>query len=806
MKRLLSIFLLIFAISAWCEENTAFETIHFTGTVTDSVFKEDADLHAEIIETGDVRPIRYGTPFELDLPADSIWNLCIYGKTKEKCYEVYYAGKDSAFSFEVSSEALMTRYEDGEESRVPASAFTDLTSEPEEDLDVAELLKGETASSVTELKKVVVQLRRKPKRKMGQSVVSAKSMKRMPGLAEADVMRSIQALPGVVASSDFSTKIYVRGGGSDQNLFLLDNGVVYSPNHFFGLFSTFLVEAIDDVNFYKSGFPPQYGNRLSSVLDMHSRQGGNDTLDEWFSKSSLKISTFAAQAHTEGHQGDFSWILAGRTTYIKQMLDLFNALGMLDFSIDYRFTDLQGALKYEFGEGRELQFSFYTGADVLDFDPIYLDWGNVVLPLNFKWRFNTDWESQTTFSYTKFYQTMKLSDLMTIKNDIHTFAFKEMLLYRGLENHTFAGGYELDYSDVVFYEKFMDNDLEDHPRPILHSLFLGDTWELSPRLSLQYGLRGNYQNLVKLFGVEPRFSANFKIDDTKNVEFYAGRYLQFLNSIMFSDQESLNEFYYPSVTQTDGTKNKPSSSWLFSLGYMQRNIFDRFSGSAEVYYKTLDNLTTFTNVSGESDSENEDFVIADYFGTAEGYSFGYEISLRKDEGAFFGGVSWSQGMSVISDHKDEVVYYPNWHQPYSLKIDLGINWRGDEDAIWGYKNKRGRYLRSSFVLKYASGMPVTDRIGYFKAEDLYPSKSDEEFLVIQGQRNMGRQSDYFRLDAKLLDIGVENKWNFSWTIINVTDHENIFSYTYDTSKNPPELNKVAQFPFLPVMVSYEYYF
>ena len=129
----------------------------------------------------------------------------------------------------------------------------------------------------------------------------------MPGLAEADVIRSIQALPGVVASSDFSTKIYVRGGAADQNLFLLDNAVVYSPTHFFGLFSTFLVETIDEVKFFKSGFPAQFGNRLSSVLDIQSRKGGSDTTEAWFEKSSLKVSTFAAQAHTEGHQGNARW-------------------------------------------------------------------------------------------------------------------------------------------------------------------------------------------------------------------------------------------------------------------------------------------------------------------------------------------------------------------------------------------------------------------------------------------------------------------------------------------------------------------
>ena len=217
---------------------------------------------------------------------------------------------------------------------------------PEKDVDVDALLAGGDNTKVTELKKVVVQLRRRPKRKPGESVVTAKSIKRMPGLAEADVIKSVQALPGVVASSDFSSKIYVRGGAADQNLFLFDNAVVYSPVHFFGLFSTFLVEGIDDVQFYKSGFPAQYGNRLSSVLKMDGRAGGQDTVNEWFSKSSLKISTFAAQAHTEGHQGPARWVFAGRTTYIGYMLDLCNAIGILDLDLDYEFTDLQGTVMY----------------------------------------------------------------------------------------------------------------------------------------------------------------------------------------------------------------------------------------------------------------------------------------------------------------------------------------------------------------------------------------------------------------------------------------------------------------------------
>ena len=781
--------------------------IAFTGIIADTVFRADTSLSVELLETGESHPARFAKPFRLTLPVDTLWNLCVTGTAKEKCYEVHYKGAARAFSFTISSDALMTRYDDSTETRVPDSAFVAKDSAASADsLDVDDFLNSENAQ-VTELKKVVVQLRRRPRHKIGQSVVSAKSIQRMPGLAEADVMRSIQAQPGVVSSSDFSTKIYVRGGASDQNLFLFDNGVVYSPTHFFGLFSSFLVDGIDDVNFYKGGFPVQYGNRLSSVLDMHSKEGGEDTTDSWIDNSVIRISTFAASAHTEGHEGDFRWNVSGRTTYIKQVLDLCNWIGLLDFSLDYRFTDLQGAVSYNLGEGRELQLSVYTGKDVLDFDPISLEWGNTVIPLNFNWRFNDTWTYRATFAYTYFYQVMNVANLYNIKNDIYTIAVKQSMEEKVNDEHTVTAGYDFEYDNVMFYEKFSSQSVKDNPGPFLHSLYLMDSWQFNPSWHFIFGTRADYQTLANDFGLEPRFSADLRIDETKTMEFHVGRYLQYLNSIMFSDQESLNEFYYPSVTKSDGTRVKPSSSLLFSVDYTQHEIFNEWTGEAAVYYKTQNNLLTYST-NGADTTQNAK-KLADYFGNAEGYSFGYELSMRRDEGKIFGGISWSQGWSVVKDG-DGTVYYPNWHQPYSVKIDAGINWKGEKDAF--KKTTNGRYLRSSLAFKYACGMPVTEKIGYFSDASLpdagtYQNGMDgTSYVVFQGQRNGGKQSNYLRLDAKIIDWGREDKWNFSWTIINVTDHQNVFSYSYDTSKNPPELVKTTQFPFLPILLSYEYHF
>ena len=323
------------------------ESIVFNGVVQVYSFAPNEKINVEIVETGEALQTTVGTPFSVVLPEDTLWNVCVTnsdtaGAEKEKCYKLIYLGSDSTFSQTLGEAFALDEERVGDVAEAKDSVKSSMDSSAVQDENIDALLAaGSTSSKVTELKKVVVQLRRRPKRKPGESVVSAKSIKRMPGLAEADVIKSIQALPGVVASSDFSSKIYVRGGASDQNLFLFDNAVVYSPVHFFGLFSTFLVEGIDDVQFYKSGFPAQYGNRLSSVLKMDGRAGGQDSVEEWFSKSSIKISTFAAQLHTEGHKGPARWVLAGRTTYIGYVLDLCNAIGLLDLDLDYEFTDLQ---------------------------------------------------------------------------------------------------------------------------------------------------------------------------------------------------------------------------------------------------------------------------------------------------------------------------------------------------------------------------------------------------------------------------------------------------------------------------------
>jgi hypothetical protein len=764
----------------------------FLGIVTDQDFAKEDSLQVEVVETGFTSATFFNKQFKLELPQDTVWNICAKSGELEKCYELKYFGQDSVFSAEISGKENVVWY-GGAEAGVEIGEHR---TQSETNLDVDSASVGqETTEQVTELRKVVVQLRKKPRRKLGESVVSAKNIKRMPGLAEADVMRSIQSLPGVVASSDFSTKIYVRGGASDQNLFLLDNGIVYSPTHFFGLFSTFLVEAVEDVKFYKSGFPAEYGNRLSSVAAINSRKGGNDTLDEWFSKNSLKISTFAAQAHTEGHQGNARWVLALRSTYIKAMLDFLKFVGATDFSVDYKFTDIQGAFDYQLSEDKNLHIAIYTGADVLNFSPLFVEWGNTVIPINFQWKLNDNWKWNSGFSYSEFHQDFKIEDLFGMENGVSTLASRQSLAYSGIDEHTFAFGYDLEFTKVSFVQ---DNEIsgqriEDKPQAYHHILYAQDSWR-PDSWDVQYGLRLNYHELSKHFGIEPRFAASFEFTENQKLEFHTGYYLQYLNSLMFSDQEALNEFYYPArKTVINGTV-KPSSSILSAIGYSRSNIFDMFNFNVETYYKTQNNLTVYSESELDSASAEKIESLGDLIVSGEGYSFGYELSLQKPEGFVSGSINFNQGWSVFKDGTNKA-YFPNWHQPFALKSDLSFNWF-----------ERKTFMRTSLQLKWASGMPYTPYLGYFSTYRMDQDYPGYEMVALLGNRNVTMRTPYFRLDAKVIDWGKKDKWNLGLTILNLTDHDNLFYIFYNTGKNPPEEQKIYQFPFFPLLVNFEYYF
>lgn len=802
-------FIVLLAIQ-FCSQ--ASERFILRGVILDTIFSGSDSLFLELLEEGSVHRIPFGEPFEIALPEDDSWNVCIGNESEEHCYEISQAvAQDTAVTDTLGDGNRIEVFTSFLQAISSPKAQDDSFDSFTEDSLISDI-EVETPELLTRLRPVVIQVRRRPARSLGQSTVTAGAIARQPGLAEADVIKAIQALPGVVSSSDFSSKIYVRGGGADQNLFLFDNGVVYSPVHFFGLFSTFLVEGIESVDFYKGGFSPYYGNRLSSVVDIKSRKGGND--EEQFNLGgSLQTSTFATTLTLEGSRGGTRVLLSGRSTYIKEVLSFLRSVGLTNIDIDYRFYDLQGNIFQQLRPDEGLMLSFYTGRDNLALSPLETFWGNTVIPLNYYRRIGDDLKLNATLSYSAFDQEFGIENIQTFTNSVQSAAAKGSLSYECIQNHELTLGFESQLFSTSFGNRadFIDLSNEAEDQFGLHSLFVEDniSWE---RLQLKSGIRFNYLTSLKEFSAEPRVSLRIPLNSQQRIDFHSGYYRQFINSVIFGDFEPINEFYYPAKKET--TQDVPSSSSiLFAAGYTNDSLFNRISLILEGYFKTLDGLIVFAPSEKPDSIRNDPRAnLGDLFITGEGYSMGAEVTLRAEERSFYGGASYALGYSVQKEGSQ--VFRAKWDITHSLKIDGGINWRDTETSgIWPGKRT---FLRSSFQFAYTTGAPYTEITGYLPTH--YINQGDGQLpggptpalggnlATPLGGRNNSRYPPYARFDIKVIDWGRPGVWDFSWTLLNIFNRENIFFYTYDNSVKPPERTAIAQFPFFPILFSFKRYF
>jgi len=787
------------------------DSLVLTGVVTDTIFRGTDTLTLEVLENGELYPVFYQRPFEIPLPSDDSWNICVRDTSTEQCYEISRNQGDSITRDTIANDMSIQVFTSFIDS-VPGILSETVDTVSQESVDSIPVRQDEV-DLLTRLRPVVIQIRKRPRRSLGQSTVSSKAISRQPGLAEADVIKAIQALPGVVASSDFSSKIYVRGGGADQNLFLFDNGVVYSPVHFFGLFSTFLVDGIEKVDFYKGGFSPEFGNRLSSVVDITSRKGGRDDTDSLKLAGALQITTFASTASLEGSKNETRLNISGRVTYLKEVLTALKEVGVTDFDVDYRFFDLQGNLFQGIGDDMGVKLSFYTGRDELVLTPLKTDWGNSVVPLNFYWNMSDDLRLDISGAWSRFDQKFGIEKIQTFTNDIQSFDIKAAGTYFGIENHRLHLGLDVQFFKTSFgnIAEFADLSQTAENTFNLYSLFAEDkiNWK---KFEFAPGLRVNYMDAIEEFSLEPRFSARYNVTDMNRFDFHTGYYKQFINSVIFGDFEPINEFYYPANIEETQTV-PPSSSLLFSVGYSHDQIFGQFDVIGEAYYKTLDGLIVFApDEKPDSIRNNTEVSLGDLFIPGEGYSLGFELSLRKPEGKITGGVSYGFGYSVLKE--GDIVARADWDLPHSLKVDAGITWR-DPNGLGIWRSKRN-FLRSSIQFKSTSGAPYSEITGYMPTHYIDQGDGDlpggptpalsENIATPLGGKNNSRYPFYARLDIKVIDWGREGRWEFNWTLINVLDRENVFFYNYDNAEQPPERTTIAQFPALPILLSFKRYF
>jgi len=595
---------------------------------------------------------------------------------------------------------------------------------------------------------------------MGTVSLEIEKIKTLPAfLGEVDILKTIQFLPGVQANGEGNAGFYVRGGGPDQNLILLDNATVYNASHLLGFFSVFNADAIKNVELVKGGMPAKYGGRLSSVLDISLKEGNNK---EFKGKGGLGL--IASRLTLEGpiKKDTSSFIISARRTYADVLIKPFAKEGSQARESDYFFYDLNAKLNYKLSQKDQIYLSGYFGKDVFGFvspDAGFgsdILWGNAIASLRWNHQFNNRLTLNTTLTYSN-YQFEFIGDQddfsFRLFSGIEDLSGKILFNYYKSNRHRIKFGFELikhKFSPSNVEATSGETEFSTGETQELHSYeagaFLSDDFIINDRLKVHAGLRLssfthvgpftrfisipgslerdeiNYSNGEKIkqyFGLEPRFNARYKLNNTSSLKLGVTRNFQYVHLASFSSLTLPTDTWLPSTDVIE-----PQNGYLFALGYFRDLKGGDYEASAEVYYKTMDNLVEYQEGARPEDTVNSNIDEQLTFG--QGTSYGLELFLKKKFGQFNGwlGYTWSK--------TDRTFAALNRGISFPAKYDR----RHDVSAVANFELNPKWTLSGAFV--YSSGNAFTPPVSWYILEG--------RPVFEYAERNSFRLPDFHRFD------------------------------------------------------------
>ncbi|MCP3932266.1 MAG: TonB-dependent receptor [Bacteroidetes bacterium] len=653
---------------------------------------------------------------------------------------------------------------------------------------------------------------------------------------EPDLMRTLLQLTGVESGADGLGGMFVRGGSADQNLILLDGVSVYNPSHLLGLFSIFNTNAIRKANFIKGNFPARYGGRISSVLDVRTREGNQK---QWSSEVGLGLISGKATVEGPLFNKKGALLLAGRTTHSDFFLGPISRKAFFNGDIGgskYQFHDFNSKINLSISDKDRLFWSFYTGKDIFNGqsseefnDEQYyqenfesdLSWGNIINSFRWNHQFNHQLFLNTTLTFSRFasnnFQLLEVEeedeeDDETIKSFFYYEYNSEMkdfsLLFdfdffpSFVHQFRFGGGYTNHFFQpgAVFFdsreEEFIDEDDEfltiddfsefyEAPQFRAHEFFAYFEDEYRPNQNWQFnfGIRTSsfYQDENLYFFPEPRFEVNYKISENLNVHASANRMVQFLHLLSPTGLSLPNDVWIPSTEEIP-----PQDSWQGELGLHYSNDHN-FEMSLEGYYKTMDNLLGYQGIDSTFSFESKAELESETF-SGQGWSYGLEYFVRKK----------------IGNTGGQLGYTLAWSNRQFDNLNLGNEFVFEFDRRHSIKfyffHKLTETLTFSANWVYGSANP---RLQISNDEIIFdPRLIDNADL---GKKNSIRSKEYHRLDLGLnWHFGspkIQHKAKFS--IYNLYNHKNIAFHrlAYDEDLQQPYFEPVNMLPVMP-SVSY----
>ena len=637
---------------------------------------------------------------------------------------------------------------------------------------------------------------------VGAVTMSRRTASSVPSVGEPDILRVVQLLPGVTARNDYSSGYNVRGGESDQNLVLLDGMPIYNPFHLGGMFSTFIDEAVSEIELLTGGFPSPHGGRLSSMLDVRSaeeaRQGVHGAASVSLLASSLVIGG-ALPSATD------SWQVGVRRTYADKVIGAFT-----DRVLPYHFRDAQAHYTHVFRNGGSLSFTAYDGVD--DFDARFRDetdsalveaghfelsWGNTAagvtldiplrdgsLPLGGGMRIPLGDTANFTqrFSVSRFNNGLNLGEgALTFRNRVVEWRAQAEVTARTGE-HRYGLGYEVSAHRVRYRSASEATDallfgLAQQPSAI--ALWVDEQWRPWERLMVRVGARGETVTGTGWSRISPRAAVKLFLSRDLAVTAAGGRYAQWMHSLRNEDLPlRIFDFWIASDAAL------PVSEALHGLLGVERWFGDARLARVEGYVKRYYDLL-------EPNSADDPDVRGDEFTVTEGGAYGVDVHLRQFErGAFSGWLSYGYGLSKRWHTRR---YFPAQDKRHS----------GQLIATWRLPR---RYTLSSHF-GFGTGTPYTPIVGQI-VRRVYDGVRNEwdtgiatrEIQPVGGERNSRRYPAYHRMDVSIereFTLRRGQKLRPYLQIVNVYDQRNVFTYNWSYTENPPTKTAVSQFPIVP---------
>jgi hypothetical protein len=631
---------------------------------------------------------------------------------------------------------------------------------------------------------------------VGAEKINIAAFRLLPtSLGELDIIKSVLLIPGVQSVGEGSAGFNVRGGSADQNLILLYGAPVYNASHFFGFFSSVNSDIIKDVTLYKGGIPGRYGGRISSVMDIISREGNREEF-----AGNAGISPITTHLSVEGPiiKDTLTYLITGRTTYSNYIFKLIPDPALKNSTAS--FYDLNGKMTYDFNRNNKFDLSAYLSHDSFSFnsDTVY-SYNNKIIALKWRHFFNSRFFSNISINNSHYDYNISSNEIITeafeLSHKISSTGFKadfnrflgrnEINFGLDLNNYSVSPGSYMPLGD----SSLVIPDKIEYERAWEGALYAEDKFSVTNFMSVNIGMRlsafysygpqsyllynpdfpKNRSGVIdtlnfnagditsKYVGPEARVSLNFRISEKNSFKINYNRTRQNLHLL------------------TNTTSISPTDTWKLSGYYMKPQIGDQvaigfyrmlfksgFETSAELYYKEIRNMVDFKGGTKliMNDKIEQDII------DVRGKAYGMELIFKKTEGKLRYSIGYTYSRTFVKSHSnfsEETINSGNWFPAnFDKPNDLVI--------VFNYLYSRRFSFSSNYT--YSTGRPITYPVATYKISD--------KLQVHYSDRNEYRIPYYSRLDVSMKVSGnlktqriAHPSWTFS--VYNLLSRENVYS-------------------------------